>query len=79
VKLCLEEFPKIDESITFFNHSNLGYVEEIKGFDPSHLFYNHLVSIGLSPTLINLVVSREEENDSHNPNNQEADRDSSDL
>jgi hypothetical protein len=75
----LRAISKIDEYATFFNHSNLRYVEEIKGFDPSHLFYNHLVLVGLSPALINSVVSREEENDSHNHDNQEANRDSVDL
>jgi len=38
-----------------------------------------LISVGLSTALINLVVSKEEENYSHNPNNQEVDRDSSNI
>jgi hypothetical protein len=32
---------------------NLNFVEEIKGFDPNQLFYNHMVSVGLMHTLIN--------------------------
>jgi len=38
-----------------------------------------LISVGLSPALINSCVIEEEENDNHNPNNQEVDKDSSDI
>jgi hypothetical protein len=78
-EIILRGISKIDEYVAYFDHSNLRYAEEIKGFDPSHIFYNHLISVGLNPALINSVVSGEEENDSHNPNNQEADRDSGDI
>jgi hypothetical protein len=38
-----------------------------------------LISIGLSPALINSFVSGEEDNDNHNPNNQEDNKDSGDI
>jgi hypothetical protein len=78
-EIILRGISKIDEYASYFDHSNLRYAEEIKGFDPSHLFYNHLISVGLNPALINSFVSGEEENDSHDPNIQEADRDSDDI
>jgi hypothetical protein len=78
-EILLRGISKIDEYVACFDHSDLRFVEEIKGFDPNHIFYNHFLSVGLNPALINSVVSGEEENDSHNPNNQEADRDSGDI
>jgi hypothetical protein len=71
----LQRISKIDEYASCFNHSYLRLTKEIKGFDPNHLFYNTFLSVGLNPALLNLVVSREEENENHNPNNHEADRD----
>jgi hypothetical protein len=50
------------------------FVEEIKGFDPDHLFYNHMVSFGLNPSLINTLIYGEEEGDIHDPNVQEVDK-----
>jgi hypothetical protein len=55
------------------------FVEEIKGFNPNHIFYNHFLSVGIIPALISSAVNGEAENDSHIPNNQEADRDSGDI
>jgi hypothetical protein len=78
-EIILRGISKIDEYVSYFDHSELIFAEEIKGFNPNHIFYNHSHSVGLNPTLINSVVGREEENDSHNPNNQEADRDSRDI
>jgi hypothetical protein len=78
-EIILKGISKIDEYVAYFDHSNLRYAEEIKVFDPSHLFYNHLISIGLCPALINSIVSREEEDDIYNPNNKEADIDSDDA
>jgi hypothetical protein len=55
------------------------YAEEIKGFDPDHLFYNHIVAFGLIPSLINTLIYGEEEGDSHDPNVQEVDRNPGDI
>jgi hypothetical protein len=41
---------KIDEYAAYFENSDLKFAEEIKGFDPNHIFYNHLLSFGLGPT-----------------------------
>jgi hypothetical protein len=78
-EIILRGISKINEYASYFNHYDLIFIEEIKGFDPNHLFYNHFLSIGLILALLNSGVSREEENDSYNPNNQEADRDSGDI
>jgi hypothetical protein len=51
----------------------MSYAEEIKGFDPDHIFYNHIVAFGLIPSLINNIIYGEEEGDSHDPNVQEVD------
>jgi hypothetical protein len=45
----------------------LNFAEEIKAFDPNHLFYNNMVLVGLSLTLINTLIFGEEEGDSHDP------------
>jgi hypothetical protein len=78
-EIILQGISKIDKYVAYFDHSNLRFTKEIKGFNPNHIFYNNFLSFGLIPTLINLVINGEEENDSHNPNNQEPDRDSRDI
>jgi hypothetical protein len=55
------------------------FVEAIKGFDPDHLFYNHIVAVGLNPSLINTLIFGEEEGDSHDPNVKEVDRNHSHM
>ena len=51
-EIILIGISKIDEYASYFDHSNLRYAEEIKGFDANHIFYTHLISFGLIPTLI---------------------------
>jgi len=58
---------------------DLIFPQEIKGFDPNNISYNHFLLVGLNPALINSFVSREEENYNHNPNNQETDKDYGDI
>jgi hypothetical protein len=60
-EIILQGISKIDEYVAYFDHSDLRFMEEIKGFYPIHLFYNHFLSVGLN---------------NYNYNNQEADRDS---
>ena len=56
--------PKIDEYASYFDQFNLNFAEEIKGFDPNNLFYNHMVEVGLNPIIINTLIFEEEEGDS---------------
>jgi hypothetical protein len=78
-EILLRGISKINEYVACFDHSDLRFAEEMKGFDYNHLFYNHFLSVGLNPSLINSTVIREEENDIHNLNNQEADKYSRDI
>jgi hypothetical protein len=66
-EILLREIPKIDEYASYFDQFNLNFVEEIKGFDPNNLFYNHMVVVRLIPTIINTLIFLEEEGDSHDP------------
>jgi hypothetical protein len=63
----LKGISKIDEYASYFDQFNLKFTEEIKWFDPDHVFYNHMVSVGLSPTMINTLTFGEKEGNSHDP------------
>jgi hypothetical protein len=63
----LRGIAKIDEFASYFDYYNLKFALEIKGFDPNHLFYNHMVSVGISPTLDNTLIFGEEEGNRHDP------------
>jgi hypothetical protein len=78
-EILLREIPKIDEYASYFNQFNLKFAEEIKGFDPNNLFYNHMVAVGLSPTMINTLIFGEEEGDSHDPLVQGVNKDFGDI
>jgi hypothetical protein len=78
-KILLRGISKIDEYASYFDHFNMRFIENIKGFDHDHLFYNHMVSVGLNPSLINTLIYGEEEGDSHDPNIQEVDRNPGDI
>jgi hypothetical protein len=43
----------------------LKIAEDIKGFNPNNLFYNHMVAVGLNPAMINMLIFGEEDGDSH--------------
>jgi hypothetical protein len=43
----LRGIAKIDEFASYLDQYNLRFVEEIKGFDPDRLFYNHMISVGI--------------------------------
>lgn len=43
------------------------FSKEIKGFNPNHLFLDHMVSVGFNNTLINTFIFGEEEGDDHDP------------
>jgi hypothetical protein len=75
----LRGIAKIDEYALYFNQYDLKFVEEIKGFDPNHLFYNHMMSVGLSPALVNTLILGEEEGDSHDPPIQNVNENSGDI
>jgi hypothetical protein len=50
-EILLRGIAKIDEYASHFDQYDLKFAEEIKGFDPNHLFYNHMISVELSPAL----------------------------
>jgi hypothetical protein len=42
------------------------FSKEIKDFDPSHFFHDHMVSVGFTSTLINtFIIGEEEGNNNH--------------
>jgi len=57
----------------------LEFVEEIKGFDLNNIFYNHMVAVRISPTMINTLTFCEEEGDSHDPHVQSVDKNSGNI
>jgi hypothetical protein len=66
-EIFLRGTAKIDEYATQFDQYNMKFAKEIKGFDPNHLFHDHMVSVGFSNTLINTFIFGEEEGDNHDP------------
>jgi hypothetical protein len=60
VEIILRGIAKIDEYASYFDHFNMRFAEEIKGFDPDHLFHNHIVSVQLTPSPIKTLIYREE-------------------
>jgi hypothetical protein len=55
------------------------FAKEIKGFDHSHLFHDHMVSVGFSSTLINTFIFGEEERDNHDPLDECIEKKASDI
>jgi hypothetical protein len=51
-EILLRGISKIDEYASYFDQFDMIFAEQIKGFDPDHLFYNHIISVGLSLSLI---------------------------
>ena len=51
---------KIDEYATQFDQYNMKFAKEIKGFYPNHFFHDHMVTVGLSNTLIDNSIFGEE-------------------
>jgi hypothetical protein len=45
----------------------LKFANEIKGFDPNHLFIDHMTSVGYNTSLANTFLFEEEEGDSQDP------------
>jgi hypothetical protein len=66
-EILLRGISKIDEYASYFDQFNLKFAEEIKGFDLNHIFYNHMVLVGINSTLINTLTFWEEEGDDHDP------------
>jgi hypothetical protein len=52
---------KIYEFENHFNNVNLKHVEKIKGFDPSKIFVEHMISVGFSNSFIHTILNEEEE------------------
>jgi hypothetical protein len=78
-KIILWRISKIDEYVAYFENSDLNFAKEIQDFDPNPLFYNHLLSVQLGPTFLKSAISKEEENGSHHPSDQELDRNSEEI
>jgi hypothetical protein len=72
-EIFLWRISKIDEYTTYFENYDLKFVEEMKGFDSNHFFYNHFLSVGLNPALLKSTINKEEENRNYHPSDQEAD------
>jgi hypothetical protein len=45
-EFVLRNINKIDEFVGHFNNIGLKYLENIKGFDPSKIFVEHMQSMG---------------------------------
>jgi hypothetical protein len=58
---------KIDEFAGHFHSLNLTYAERVKGFDPSGIFVEHLLSIGFNNFFINAILNEDGDNDSGTP------------
>jgi hypothetical protein len=63
----LRKHAKIDEHATQFDQYNMEFAKEMKGFDPNHIFHDHMVLVGFNNTLINTFIFGEEERDNHDP------------
>jgi hypothetical protein len=59
-KIVLRNITRIDEFSSHFDHLNLKYGEKIIGFNPSHIFVNHVQSIGFNNVLTQTIIFREE-------------------
>jgi hypothetical protein len=60
-EIVLRNITIINEFLSHFNHLNLKYAEKIKGFEPSHIFVNHMQSIGFSNTFTQTIIFGGEE------------------
>jgi hypothetical protein len=63
----LKNTTNIDEFSVQFDQFNLNKVDEIKGFDPNHIFLKHMTSVGYNVSFSSTFLFEEEEGDSHNP------------
>jgi hypothetical protein len=52
----------IDEFVGHFHNLNLKYVENVKGFDPSGIFVEHLLVVGFNNSFINTILNEEGNN-----------------
>jgi hypothetical protein len=66
-QILLRGISKIDEFVVRLEQHNLKFADEIKGFDPNHLFIDHMTSIGYNTSLTNTFLFEEEEGDSQDP------------
>jgi hypothetical protein len=66
-EILLRGISKIDEFVDQLHQYNFKFTEEIKGFDPKHLFVGHMTLIGFSNSLTNTFIFGEEEGESHDP------------
>jgi hypothetical protein len=57
----------IDEFVGHFHSLNLKYVERVKWFNPSIIFVEHLLEIGLRNYFINIIMNEDGNNDSGTP------------
>jgi hypothetical protein len=56
-EFMFRDINKIDEFANHFNNVNLKYVEKIKGFDPNKIFVGHIISMGFSNSLIQIILN----------------------
>jgi len=63
----LRSISNIDEFSVHFDQYNLNLADEIKGFDPNHLFMNHMTFVGFIVSLSNSFLFEEEEGNGQDP------------
>jgi hypothetical protein len=63
----LKNMNNIDEFMNHFHNLNLKYAERLKGFDPSGIFVEHLLAVGLSNYFINAILNEDGDNVSGSP------------
>jgi hypothetical protein len=62
-EFVLKNVNKIDDFATHFSISNLGYVEDIGGFNPYAICRQHLQSLGLADCFVNKHLPKNRDSD----------------
>jgi hypothetical protein len=63
----LRSTTNIDEFSVQFDQFNLKLADKFKGFDPNHMFINHMIYVGYNVAFANTFLFGEEEGDSQSP------------
>jgi hypothetical protein len=66
-QILLRGISKIYEFAVQLDQYNFKFANEIRGFDPNHLFMEHMTSIRYNTSLANTFLFEEEERDSQDP------------
>jgi len=66
-QILLRGISKIDEFVVELDQYNLKFENEIKCFEPNHIFMEHMTSVGYNTSLANTFLFEEEEGYSQDP------------